>query len=307
VALIMLFGVSPMGGADQTECPHGSTAFSEAWTPLPWRDPLDLCRCPSMTYCRGPYCHHELDRTTNRTVWTAAIRGCGAACKCLPLCRDNLNCWDEKCVCPFTLSEQYLPRDPRTPHSPQMIADALNLALPPHLLDGGQYNEQYLNPCWRPGGADSPLRCMPFAYIPGILKCATSALYDTLEKHPQVCRCSTTFLCLADVMQRRISVLCHDAKDVLPLRYLFPFKVLVSYPKETHWWTRSRPPYAPAGRQLPSSQWLRNHAGRIQSAHRRGAPEMVVVEGSASLFWEQPVGSGLLTPELLHAVGPQTR
>lgn len=220
MALIMLFGVSPIGGADQSECPHGSTAFSEAWTPLPWRDPLDLCRCPSMTYCRGPYCHHELDRTTNRTVWTAAIRGCGAACKCLPLCRDNLNCWDEKCVCPFTLSEQYLPRDPRTPHSPQMIADALNLALPSQLLDGGQYNEQYLNPCWRSGGADSPLRCMPFAYIPGILKCATSALYDTLEKHPQVCRCSTTFLCLADVMQRIVSRCkrCTAAEILVPFQ-----------------------------------------------------------------------------------------
>ena len=85
-------------------------------------------------------------------------------------------------------------------------------------------------------------------------------------------------------------------------------QVLVSYPKETHWWTRKRPPYELPGKMLPYNQWLQNHATKIEKAHRRNVPDYIVIEGSASLFWEHPtVGSGILTPELLHAVDPTPR
>ena len=91
------------------------------------------------------------------------------------------------------------------------------------------------------------------------------------------------------------------------LLYVFA-QVLVSYPKETHWWTRERPPYRSPGQQLSESRWLVNHARRIEAALKHGASEPVVVEGSASLFWEQPFGSsGVLAPELIHAVAPRTR
>lgn len=265
-------------------CPSSSSPFEEPWSPLPWRAPIKLCRCAEGTFCRGPYCHASLDHATNTTRWTAALLGCGTRCACVPQCADPLDCWADDCVCTFTLKELYLPHDPTAPHSPRAVADVLADALPPELLEGGALDRRFRNPCWRKtnigasGGdervdsatasAQGPLRCLPFAYIPGVLKCATSAMHDTLEKHPQV---------------------------------------LVSYPKETHWWTRFRLPYMSPDQQLPESRWLVNHAGRIEHALRRGAPEPVVIEGSASLFWEQPFGTKVLVPELIHAVAPRTR
>lgn len=182
----MLYVSSTGGHTAHITCPPDSREFEQPWAPLPWRDPIQLCRCRAGTFCSGPYCHSELEPTTNQTVWTASILGCGEKCRCLPPCTDPLNCWDKSCLCQFTLDEQFLPRNPTAPHSPRMIRDALEFVLPPELLEGGRFDPQYLNPCWRSGGSGTPLRCMPYAYIPGILKCATSALYDTLEKHPQV-------------------------------------------------------------------------------------------------------------------------
>jgi hypothetical protein len=206
--------------ATSAACPPASSPFEESWSPLPWRAPLKLCRCAEGMFCRGPFCHASLDYTTNTTRWTAAVLGCGSRCACLPKCTDPLDCWADHCACEWVLNEQYLPRDPTAPHSPRAVADALTDALPQELLSRGSLDDRYRSPCWHshwPGdgnrggdggaaipsselGGDgvtaamgshaAPLRCLPFAYIPGVLKCATSALYDTLEKHPQVCECN---------------------------------------------------------------------------------------------------------------------
>ena len=171
----------------EQKCPVGTSTSHLEWAPLAWRPPMDVCRCPPSTYCRGPHCHAQLDYATNKTIWTAFALGCDG-CQCLPLCTSSTACWDPACVCAFTMHELYSPRDPTKPHSPSLVADALRLALPSNLISTRPYDDRYRNPCWyeREENVGDTFRCMPFAYIPGILKCATSALYDTLQKHPQV-------------------------------------------------------------------------------------------------------------------------
>lgn len=156
-------------------------------------------------------------------------------------------------------------RDPTSPHSPRVVREALAVAFPdlPEVPD-----PRYKNPCWHIGDSNKgELRCLPYVYIPGILKCATSALYDVLAKHPQI---------------------------------------EVSYPKETHWWTRGRRPFKQDGIALQNSGWLKRHAKKILTQATHGGPSPIVLEGSASMFWDQPLG-GVLVPELLHQVTPMAK
>ena len=184
----MLAEVSP-AAPPPAGCPAPAQPVSEQWSPIKWRDPLAMCTCPRDTYCRGPYCQAS-------PTGSAFVAGC-AACQCLPLCDDPLACWEDRCICRHQAEQSVQPRDPHAPHSPAQIEAALGESFPGGAPHPSSHLPQYKNPCWH-DDAKAALRCLPFAYIPGILKCATSALYDVLEKHPDV---------------------------------------QVSYPKETHWWT----------------------------------------------------------------------
>ena len=260
-----------VGSSSSPGCPVGTEAVNEPWTPIAWRDPAPACACPaSAPYCRGPYCYERLGHRGDDAPAHVERRGflaaCGGSCRCLPRCADKLDCWSDACVCDHTLQETIGPRDATLPHTPRTVREALavsfNTGIP------GELDVRYKNPCWHKGGRDSDdLRCLPYVYIPGILKCATSALYDVLAKHPMI---------------------------------------EVSYPKETHWWTRARQPFKADGGSLQDTGWLVRHARRILRETRAGRPAPIVLEGSASMFWDQPIG-GVMVPELLHEVTPNAR
>jgi N-acetylgalactosamine 4-sulfate 6-O-sulfotransferase len=128
------------------------------------------------------------------------------------------------------------------------------------------FDPQYKNPCWH--NEKGQLSCLPYVYIPGVLKCATSALYDGLEKHPSV---------------------------------------KVSYPKETHWWTRNRLPFElEHGKPFHEQQWLINHAHRVKNAKENDGRDIILLEGSASMLWEYPYG-GIMTMELVRALTPAAK
>lgn len=221
-----------------------------------WRDPASLCECKSGTFCRGGHCASGL-----KVAGSGAYVSGSTDSDCLPLCNDPLNCWSNDCVCQWHVDNQQKPG----PHSPASVAAALDVAFNHDIP--GPFNIKYASPCWQSKySQNKELRCLPYAYIPGILKCATSALYDTLEKHPEV---------------------------------------RVSYPKETHWWTRNRRPFSNHALPLHESGWLKRHAKEI-SGTRAQAEKIRILEGSASMFWEQPLGQ-ILTPELVHAVTPGVR
>lgn len=200
-ALIVLLGLYVVAAAAPAACPAHTLATEVPWSPLPWRNPLMMCVCPEGHHCRGPYC--ELSKTHHRAAFVA---GC-SSCRCVPSCVAEHQCQLPNCACAAHIAEvdQRLLRDPRTPHDLTTVQAALEEAFP-HGLPG-PFEPGYKNPCWKEHGR---LRCIPYAYIAGFLKCATTALFDTLMKHADV---QTSW-------------------------------------KETHWWTRGRRPFTPGGPSL---------------------------------------------------------
>lgn len=236
-------------------CPYGTKEGKQPWVPIAWRDPVAVCGCSSSQYCRGPYC------TINNGAH-AFVMGC-QSCRCLPACKAVHNCWSDKCVCEDLGTKVYAPTDPLASHSPALVQSALESSFDDTLPDPSKFLPEFKNPCWRYAGE---LRCLPAVYIAGILKCATSAVYDNLAKHAAI---------------------------------------KVSYPKETHWWTRNRQPYNPSGNSLHETRWMKNHAKQIEWTKQKGT-DTIVLEGSASMFWEIPIG-GVMVPELLHRVTPKAK
>lgn len=176
---------------------------------------------------------------------------------------DDLDCWRDDCICNHVLTNAIQLRDPLIPHSPAQVQGALQESFPTGIPNPSNFDPRYKTPCWKEQSGD--LRCLPAFYIPGILKCATSALYDVLAKH----------------------------QSIKP-----------SYPKETHWWTRNRLPINPEkGVPLQESRWLQNHARAVKNNYEKNGKQITIMEGSASMFWETPYG-GVMVPELVHAVQP---
>ena len=253
VAVVAVLGCTA-GAPATSSCPSGTTLTNEAWAPVAWREPVKLCTCATNLHCRGPYCREPPGDP-------AFLLGC-SSCACLPTCADPFDCWREDCICPHAVTAAIPLRDPLLPHSPAQVQAALKESFPTGVPQPSKFDRRYKNPCWEDDGGN--LKCLPAFYIPGILKCATSALYDVLAKH----------------------------QSVKP-----------SYPKETHWWTRNRLPINPAkGIALQDSRWLQNHARAVKNNADKGK-DIVILEGSASMFWETPYG-GVMVPELVHAIQP---
>ena len=242
-------------GVGAAVCPYGTKASEQPWLPIAWRKPVPVCTCRNDEFCRGPYC-------TMTNGVHAFVAGC-QSCKCLPECADAHDCWNAKCICRDTGAQAYALIDPLASHSPAEVQRALEASFDDTIPDPSKFLPEFQNPCWRQAGE---LRCLPAVYIAGILKCATSAVYDNLAKH--------------------------DA-------------IKVSYPKETHWWTRNRQPYNERGVSLMETRWMKNHAKQIEWTKQKGT-DTIVLEGSASMFWELPIG-GVMVPELVRKLTPKAK
>lgn len=93
-------------------------------------------------------------------------------------------------------------------HAPDHVRAALLEAFPDG-LPPPTFDARYKNPCWQ--RADKSLACVPYAYIAGFLKCASTAVHALLVRHPAV------------------------QDNML---------------KETHWWSRYRRPFGPSSFSL---------------------------------------------------------
>ena len=62
------------------------------------------------------------------------------------------------------------------------------------------------------------------------------------------------------------------------------------------------------GKSLHESQWLINHARAVKNRVPNGKNEegVVILEGSASMFWELQYGA-VMVPEMVHAIHPTAK
>ncbi|KAK2142572.1 hypothetical protein LSH36_939g00037 [Paralvinella palmiformis] len=121
------------------------------------------------------------------------------------------------------------------------------------------FNATFLNPCWYdpPEGAARKLHCLPYFFLAGFPKCATTDLYYKMALHPQI---------------------------------------RLAAKKEPHWWTRKRLPDLNSTMESGSLMSLEkyeelfdrgaNCMEKISKLHLPGQVRLITGDASASTLWD---------------------